>query len=307
MKTRFSSREIAHVWAHQQAPRGKSPGNASFIGKVFYSYGTAIGELIEVNGQQIVIVNETSYSNSTSEVQSRMRGAISHLPEIRVYGVRMGTSNLTPYNFESKRVQKKWARERIRDSLDRAAKQSALAQRARSNKDYRTSEMLGWIEQANFIAKTFGLPPLNVDITSLTEKHKKAIENENRRERERQKKLEREKAEQIQKWVAGEPDAYFPMNVDRVYLRVNRNLQNEDKTPLVLIETSRGVSFPYDDGKRAFMFCMKMREKGWRRNGEQFQIGSYQLDSIGPDGIIAGCHRVSWATIEEFAKKEGWM
>ena len=206
MRTVFPSREIAHVWAHKRAPRGRSPGNASFEGNAFFSYGTAIAELIEIKGQTIAILNRTSYSISTSKVQSRCFGAVSHLPHINVYGVRRGTCCLVPCGFDrSKKVRTKWARERITDSLDKAAQASAQAQRARSNKDYRTSEMLWWIEQANFIAKTFGLPPLNVDITSLTEKHKKAIENENRRERERQKKLEREKAEQIQRWVAGEP------------------------------------------------------------------------------------------------------
>jgi hypothetical protein len=263
--------------------------------------------LIEVNGQTIAIVNDTSYSITTGKVQSRMRGAIAHMPQIRVGGVRMGTDRLTPYGFVTiKSVRTKWARERIADSLEKAAHASAQAQRARSNKDRRTTEALWWIQQAELVANLFKIKLPKINLDNLVEKHKKAIENEKRREREVQKQIEKDNEEKVQKWIRGEPDSYFPSAVSKVYLRV-KALNTPGGAADGTIETSRGVSFPYEDGKRAFLFCMKMRERGWRRNGEQFKIGNYQLDAINSEGVVAGCHRVSWETIEAFAKQEGWM
>jgi hypothetical protein len=80
-----------------------------------------------------------------------------------------------------------------------------------------------------------------------------------------------------------------------------------DKTPERQIETSHGAVIPYEDGKRCFRFAMKMNDRGWKRNGEQFKVGPYHLDAINEFGIIAGCHRIEWAEILRFAKAEGWL
>lgn len=72
------------------------------------------------------------------------------------------------------------------------------------------------------------------------------------------------------------------------------------------VETSKGASFPLADAERAFRFVIARREKGWHRNGEQFQIGDYQLDAVNEHGVVAGCHRLGWAEIERFAKAQGW-
>ena len=61
------------------------------------------------------------------------------------------------------------------------------------------------------------------------------------------------------------------------------------------------------DAKRALSFVLARRAKGWHRNGEQCPVGSYQLDAVNDQGVVAGCHRVDWTEIERFAKTQGWI
>ena len=39
----------------------------------------------------------------------------------------------------------------------------------------------------------------------------------------------------------------------------------------------------------------------------QSDQNTIQLDAINSEGVVAGCHRVSWSEIERVAKLEGWM
>lgn len=70
--------------------------------------------------------------------------------------------------------------------------------------------------------------------------------------------------------------------------------------------TTHGARVPLTDAQRTYRFAMLARAKGWHRNGETHAIGAYQLDSVNEQGVIAGCHRVTWAEIERFAAAMGW-
>lgn len=72
------------------------------------------------------------------------------------------------------------------------------------------------------------------------------------------------------------------------------------------METSKGARVPLSDARRTYRFAQLCRAKGWHRNGEQHAIGAYQLDAVNENGVVAGCHRVSWAEIERFAASQGW-
>lgn len=72
------------------------------------------------------------------------------------------------------------------------------------------------------------------------------------------------------------------------------------------VETSKGAHFSLNDAERTYRFAVTMRERGWHRNGEQHAIGIYRLDAVNAQGVVAGCHRVSWDEIERFAVEQGW-
>ena len=73
------------------------------------------------------------------------------------------------------------------------------------------------------------------------------------------------------------------------------------------METSKGATVPLADAERTFRFVSLVRAKGWHRNGETHAIGHYELDAVNPQGVVAGCHRVSWAEVERFAQSQGWL
>jgi len=70
--------------------------------------------------------------------------------------------------------------------------------------------------------------------------------------------------------------------------------------------TSRGARVPLPDARRTYRFAMLVRAKGWHKNGETHSIGAYHLDAVNEQGVVAGCHRVTWAEIERFAATQGW-
>ena len=76
----FKSSEIAHIWAHRGAPKGRCATREAFDGDTFYSYATPIAKLVTGKGGiHGVIINATSYSSTTSGHQSGVRHAVSHI------------------------------------------------------------------------------------------------------------------------------------------------------------------------------------------------------------------------------------
>lgn len=74
-----------------------------------------------------------------------------------------------------------------------------------------------------------------------------------------------------------------------------------------MLETSRGAVVAWRDAKRVFFFAQAKRRDGesWRRNGEHFRVGIYQLDSIDATGNVqAGCHTIPWHEMESCAVRE---
>ncbi len=127
-----------------------------------------------------------------------------------------------------------------------------------------------------------------------------------REENRRAARLEKNQ-ELMELWMSGEKVDTYSLGDFPVRLRVVID-KTEQEDEEAVIETSHGAAIPYDEGQRTFEFIMKMRGRAWRRNGETFQVGDYQLDMITENGdISAGCHRIAWETILEFAKSEGWI
>lgn len=115
----------------------------------------------------------------------------------------------------------------------------------------------------------------------------------------------------IEDWKAGRTNRTF--HDLPVMLRVSEDEAGTEPTDgephhkFKIIETSLGARIPYEDGERCFRFAIARRKKGWHRNGEQFQVGHYQLDKVTDIGITAGCHLILWDEVERFARQEGWI
>lgn len=299
MKTYFKSRELPHQWAHQLSPHGRCPGNESFNGTAYLSYGTEIGRIIEHKGKKAYLLNITSYSHTTGGHQNALRRAIPKDAIVfEIGGIGRGCSLYNSGRDLGVRL--------FDYAIEQAAESAGKAERARTYKDAHLARQAYWLEKAKVVNEFFGLRRKVDD--NVMNRLKDRIDAERRRQlkadRERQARIEKENLEQIEAWLKNESD-HFPYNVSRVYLR-KLTVASAGCAVAFRMETSRGVTVPIEDAERTFRFIVTRRNKGWRRNGEQFAIGEFQLDSVSEHGVIAGCHHVDWDEIERFAKLQGW-
>lgn len=85
MQTVFSNPMVAHVWAQQNQPRGRSNnGNMSFEGETLYSYSTPIAQIID---GKFALISARTYSVTTSGHISLARRAASHYKTFTVHDV----------------------------------------------------------------------------------------------------------------------------------------------------------------------------------------------------------------------------
>lgn len=286
MKTTFTSHEIAHIWAHKSAPYGKSPGVVSFDGPVIRSYATAIARHIEHKGKPAIIYNATSYSNSTAKHQGRIRQAIHGLdiPVFRVSRLERGTSLrfsgdelFTYYVEQAAQSLKDSERPRIRPHTREAHKGRAAS----------------FLENAKAVAAFFGLRK-KVDEKAIA---RLATAKAKAEKRERIAREKRENEERLQQsdayahWLEGENGEYFNRSAFPVAFRV----EGEE------LVSTLGARVPLRAAQVAYRFAMSKRGQDWRENGETCPVGHYRLNAINEHGIVAGCHRITWAELERLA------
>ncbi len=246
----------------------------SFDGPVFRSYGTAIARHIENKGKTAVVINDTSYSNTTSKHYGKVRQAVSGTV-FHIGGIARGSSLSDvsgPSLFEY--------------AVQQAAAEQAKASKARQRKEYHLSRSAYWLEQAREINTFFGLRR-KVDEGTIARLRKASEAAEKKvalAEQQRQAKEKDEQCEAYLRWIGNLPSGYFNASLFPVAFRV----EGEE------LVSTLGARVPLDAAKVAFRFAMRKRATGWHRNGETCPVGMYHLDAINEQGIVAGCHRISW-------------
>lgn len=297
MKHKFTGREIGHAWWHETHDTYGDAGNMSFADGLMLSYSTGIARKCKTeDGRVYAIINSRRFSNTTC---SHMKAARAAIPgDVQVFYVdapRGAMLNHSPALLASAKEAD------FREAIGEAAEINGNARlKIRRSKFLAAAQVAR--REATDICNFFSLPM--PDWVNETDEEAEAFlvaeqaKNQKRDEEIRQQR-EVEAAEDLEAWLLGGPfNSLFYILAPR--LRVNPRNQ-------LSIETSLGAEIPYDEGRRAFLFCRKMREKGWRVNGKTFPIGSYQLSSVNEYGIVAGCHRITWEEIERFATQQGWM
>lgn len=344
MKSVFRSEEIAHIWANEGAPYGRSPGNVSFDGDAIKSYGTVIARRIRHKGKIAYVMDRAGFSITTSAAQGRIDAAIHHE---KVFTIRQGERGQSldftpatlakwfedaaaemgaemPSRYAHKRAEQyheiTWLYSEARRVLeffgmgaDRLAKKlaaraaeeanaadimkahglklTATAQR-KAKREHAQRIARGITEAKKFLADD---RPATRWLDTL-EPHRAeafALLPEDLRAKVAAK-VEASNASLVARWLAGK-DVNLPHDCPTM-LRAEAGE----------MVTSRGARVPLTDARKTYRFAMRARAAGWHRNGQTHAIGSYQLDAVNEQGVIAGCHRVTWAEIERFAKSQGW-
>ncbi len=286
-----------------------------FEGTRYYSYGTVIANIISHKGRKAFVRDMAGFSVSTSKHQNFVWRAIPNSE--KTFHVNIGNRGQS-LNFTAPELVRHYENE-FKSAIARGhiQKHKACELFLRS---------VSFLESAIGCAEYFGLgsakfkaklaklqPDIETARTFLNERDERIKRNKINpspeilakrakakaaRERAELAKLEKARAE----WLNG--GSYSSLiRSGSVLLRV----LNPPFTTSSQVETSLGARIPYADAERAFHFAITRKEKGWHRNGEQFSVGSYQLEAINENGIVAGCHRISWAEIERFATAQGWI
>lgn len=293
--------QVAHLWAHQTQASARNGGrrnNFYFKGDTIYSYGSHFPIARHVKnkrGESAVLFTTKSYSSTTSGHKSLVRGSISHLQNV----FEVDCVTLTP------------DKSTLNDYAERIAGILQKAYRARQNKKWLLESAQALINDANAFSKFFGLrkqfkSPKDFDklVQAADKAHKQNLLRE--REAEKQREIQRaerqrERMEQVEKWVAGETDNLpFMEYGDETRLRVKGNE----------LQTSKRAIVPLAHAKRAFKLVQSCHdnERSWQTNGHTCHVGAFQINSIDTQGNVkAGCHNIAWGEIERIAKLQGWI
>lgn len=302
MKTVFRSAEIAHIWAHRGAPSGRSPGNLSFDGDAICSYATVIGRRITARGKTAYVLDRASFSNSTAKSQGKVWQAIPDTEKtflVRI-GQRGQSLRFTPAEL---------AAHYEAHAAELAAEMPSRYARIRAEQ---WQAVTAELEKAADCLAYFGLGVARLQKKIAARKAGDSTAAEtlkaDRAKREAARIVSEKKeaariAGKVAEWLAGLP--VYPASNWPTVLRVEGG-QDDRGAIIQEMVTSKGARVPLEDARRTYRFAMLARAKGWHKNGETHPIGSYQLDAVNENGVVAGCHRVTWAEIERFAAAQGW-
>lgn len=273
-RTVFNNSMLAHVWAQQSQPEGRSSnGNFFFDGPTIYSYRRSfpVASFVTMpDGGAAVLFTTRSYSVTTTRHKSDAHAAIRSQ---RIFMVNDPCSQDWPAMFAEYRA-------RLADALTACA-------RARKNRDWKMRNAVDLAAEGNTFAEAAHL----AERLSIPDnwQNEIATAEKTRRAAERAVRIEQDKAaaEKISAWLAGEN--VNPPRTSTCHLRI----VGEE------LQTSWGARVPLADAIRAFRHAAHARENNIPLTGLQIgtdaSVGGFRVDSIAPDGTIrAGCHVIGW-------------
>jgi hypothetical protein len=294
--------ELAHIWAHQKAPRGRNPqGNFYFEGPVIYSYGShfPIARLMQHKGKKYVLMTTQNFSSTTTQHLWHVRGAITHMT---VFRVNMPLRDRCWADYQQQ-IKEAWEEVLVRPIA----------------KWFQILEFNSIMDAANSYAKFMGLknrikrPSNYAEQFAIAEKHHNAqIERQKikcAKQTEQQRLAEEIVKKELEKltplWRAGKClTSKLPYHhAWGTMLRLVRRNK--------FIESSKGVFVPVSDTPAIWERIKKCRRenKDWRRTvfHTDMKVGDYPVDEVRRDGSVkVGCHELPYTELMEVAQKLGY-
>lgn len=282
MKTVYSSNlELAHIWASNNVPEGRNPGNTFFFNSDgIYSWGKHF-LIAKRHDNNTVVMTLQRYSNSTAKHISYVRQAVCHLrivycqdPEASVIWNKRAALDKIDETLSG--LEKKGIRETTKDKI-----------RA----------------QAHNIAKTFNdyyaavggdCGPIELG-EDFIEQYKQMQEQERAEKARKLKMQEADTLLRLDTWKKGEKNGNQQwFHTLPVALRINDDV----------IQTSHGAAIPLKYARRLWQAIERVRASGepLQPFGELTKLGHYTLNLIRADGSIkVGCHDISYEELHRIA------
>jgi len=302
----YRSKELPHLWVRQQLPKGECycPCHERAIDNRYMSYGTCIAERVNVDGNWVFILDAHSYSVTTTQDQNGVHHALSDADRMFHYeaGRRGQYTVLMPDRHDGTtpltRGEKREMGKALMDYYGKeAAKFLDMSTRARRFKGHHLSDVEKHMSKMEEISNIFGVKAITLKgVENIKEDLAKAKKVEAERQKVRLAQRMAQEKEDLDNWLKGLQVNRYHFSSPHAMLRVSPGNPDE-------VQTTKGASVPLEDVKRAIRWVRVIRAKGedWRRNGEQFKVGHYDLDSVTKDGVVAGCHRFQWEEVDRFA------
>lgn len=274
--------QIAHLWANGTDKHYADDTLFAESGTI-YSYGKHFPIARKYKNGTACLFTSRSYSCSTAKHKSYVRQAIASSCE--VFAVPEVATCGNDIDKQQHKANYKYLVEQIGVCLGKASKAKGRKMELLANAAYMR-------HCANRYSIVFGLRYKAIE-TSRSESDMLAIErykilavNAIKATRERADNLAKYEA-----WKRGESRgggfSAFPVAF--------RIVGDE-------VQTSLGASFPVRHAMRIKGMIKSIRQDGIKgRPSDDFTVGHYRIDEVTENGIVAGCHKVTWEAIDELA------
>jgi len=323
----FANAQVAHVWAQLTQNDGRSHnGNASFEGRVFYSYSTPIAHIVDSPARgNVVLVTSESFSATTNgkhkpAVRSAVRYRYFSVPALLLPAhTSRGWSSS---NFVSVEHQHAANLAHFRAIYDAALLSARRCSDARVDGHIQHASRA--VHDAAEYSAAFELPApvydTHTDYAAVrafraerearnntpakVAARERAAANREAREAAATARAIAENATALDDWRAG-LRRWLPFEVRHdakggALIRIDGDV----------LQTSLGAEVPLSHAIRIFEVVRRCKEAGeaWERNSASpaHRVGHFSVDAINADGsFIAGCHRFNWPEVERAAIAAG--
>ena len=273
-----SHSEVAHYWANQKQPEGKS-GNIFFVGDTIYSYGYHF-PVAKIVSKTTILLTTASYSVSTAKHMSIIRSAI-------------------PYYYEILYVPNIEDTTKTRRSLTGLfEKNLSLASRARTKKGMYLTQCLNALDQykkahpymqefspkdhKKWVKTWDGI--FNNEVTTILEAYQTQLDKEKQKTIRENKKQMKKALEYAKRW---KNDNTLP-TMSNSYLVQNVLLRIKDGQ----VETSKGARVPVEKAK--VLWQMIKRNKPIHG----YVLDGYTVIGFTDDILTIGCHKIERKEVE---------
>lgn len=274
MKTIFTSKEVAHVWAQQRQSNGRNAGKSLFFeGATIYSYGVHFP--IARFYKDVVLFNRRDYSVTTSKHKGYVLDALRGVCDVI-------------YVDEP-------TQERIDIEKEIQGVREAIARSGRSRKGWSKTvhlntgaRLLHNLKQAMSV---FGQGPTDeqtLEISKLEDLINQLEEEVRAFAQKEQKAIKQKQMESFAKWRAGETKRAAWSPFDAIRLKGG------------YIQTVRGATIDLDHARKLWDAIKNQQAV------EGLDLGNYRVDRIEGDHLVVGCHRIPMDEINAMAEKLGW-